>query len=273
MSNAPGRRHLSCWIENFVVADEEGAARGPQEGSRRRCPAYFKMAEPALILDWLELSSFMKDVRKSTAASHACARILATSTGRSRADIISDIKTVGHEALRLARVRADAAAMLVWRRVYALTIASVGSEACSFYLFADASPQWRGVETFCATIDVRVCDTFQRRLLPITALQRCMLDTIGKGIGLLWQLWLLVGPMYRDFRQCCRQVRGVTTDMGVERGICDLPNFSSDFFGCSTGISACPKGMRTINGSSQTPFPSQDGNISWTAFCRSAYLR
>ena len=54
-------------------------------------------------------------------------------------------------------------------------------------------------------------------------------DLNGKLFGLLWQIFLLVGPCFDRLRLFCDRVRGICTDMGTERLIANsrdvLPKF------------------------------------------------
>lgn len=63
-----------------------------------------------------------------------------------------------------------------------------------FYVHIDGSPQWRGLELLATSDDIHEGVSFARRLLPAVPLEREQLDTIGKTMSLLWQLWLLSGP-------------------------------------------------------------------------------
>ena len=85
------------------------------------------------------------------------------------------------------------------------------------YLFADASPEWRGLNMYAATTDI-FCDDYHRRLLmPVIALGLGNGDTVGKVAALLWQLWLLFGPRFDIMRQLLSRVRSITSDMGTEK--------------------------------------------------------
>ena len=186
------------------------------------------MKEPELVLEWLDLSQHLKDGKKVDTVADILLGILSRSTGVDKIDYTTVLKRVNRETLRLARVRADVLAMLLWRRFFTKMLND--PQPVSLYLFADASPQWRGVEIFCASFDFIAQGVFLRRMLPIIGLSRRHLDTRGKTLALCWQLWLVCGPHYETFRQCCRQVRSLTTDFGVEHLIVDAMNESRGFF-------------------------------------------
>ena len=92
-----------------------------------------------------------------------------------------------------------------------------------FFLYADASPQFRGAELWAVSVEVYEVDTgyIWRFLLPVLALNKGMLDGCGKLIALLFQLWLVSGPGFETVRWLCSRIYGVTTDMGVERRLVD----------------------------------------------------
>jgi len=187
------------------------------------------MCDPEVMLEWLEMSAMLKDIRRANEGAAIFARIFARKAGVAAADLLCQLDVINVETLRKCRCRADVAAMAVWRHVFDQVVRS-DMASVSIYLFADASPQWRGVEVFASSMDLHVNGVFERRLLPCIYLRRGLLDTVGKAVGLCWQIWLLVGPSYHNFRAFCRRVRSLTTDQGTERLICDIANFSKDFF-------------------------------------------
>jgi hypothetical protein len=63
----------------------------------------------------------------------------------------------------------------------------------NIYLFADASPQWRGLEMWAASMDIQDGQSIVRRLLPVLSLDRCQVDAVGKMTALLWQVFWCAG--------------------------------------------------------------------------------
>ena len=118
--------------------------------------------------------------------------------------------------------------MLLWRHVFRQTFAAESD--VSLYLYSDASPRWRGAEICVSSFDLRVNDTYERRIMPLAYLSRTLLNSMGKTAALCWQLWLVGGPTYSDFRRCARAVRSLTTDQGTERFMCDMRNVARDLF-------------------------------------------
>ena len=189
------------------------------------------MTDPQVVLDWLEASSFLKDSNKTAEAIPVFAQLLARKhPDIAASDLTHKLEQVHQHTLRRARVRLDFVCLLLCRQLYRQTLQNSSLEDISFHLFADASPQWRGAEIFCSSLDMRVGDLFQRRMLPLLQLHMELMDTLGKAVALMWQILLSVGPSFTAFRTFCRNVRSITTDLGVERLIVDLQNVSQEFF-------------------------------------------
>lgn len=147
-----------------------------------RVPAWAKqMLNVEVMVDWLEASSYLKDVRKNDEAACAYAKVLSRSVpGVTDADLTDGVEKPHHDALRLARVRLDWVCMQLGRQLFLQSLQAAGHNQCNIFLFADASPQWRGVEVFCASYDLMVSNVFQRRMLPIVGLNYDFLGVIGK---------------------------------------------------------------------------------------------
>jgi len=101
-----------------LVAAEADA----QPGIRR--PAWsIAMHDTELILDWLDSTSYIKQVKQAGLAADSFARIFARSSQLSRTQLTSDLQRVVACVLGRARVRLDAVAMLVWRRFWVQMLA------------------------------------------------------------------------------------------------------------------------------------------------------
>ena len=64
--------------------------------------------------------------------------------------------------------------------------------------------------------------------MPCLSLQPGLMDVFGKSLAMLFQIFLLAGPDPAHIRAFCSRVRSFTTDMGVERGIVEQPEFLFD---------------------------------------------
>lgn len=186
--------------------------------------------DPALVIEWLEASAFVRDINRIGEAAESFARIFARAAGTCSTKLLSNIRTIHTEVLRKSRVRMDLVAMLMFRRFWSSLVGTVGHERLSIYLYADASPQWRGLELYASSFEVFDGKVYQRRLLPMISLDRSFQDAAGKCLALLWQVFLVVGPSFEMVRLFCSRVRSITTDQGVERLLVDYPAFLGKFF-------------------------------------------
>jgi hypothetical protein len=179
-----------------------------------------------LLIDWVEATSHIMNLRRSFDAARSWARIFAGATGRSVGEVLVSLHSVPRETLRGARTRLDIVCMLLQRAWQA----SSGGQQSS-YLYCDASPQWRGAELLASSMDMwdaqaGVCS---HRLLPVVALDRGLFDARGKTFALLWQLWLECGGSWAPMLACCHRVCGFLSDLGVERSssTCLAPPFET----------------------------------------------
>lgn len=206
------------------------------------------MEDPELVLDWLDASQHIRNLRKVGFAAIPYARIIARSTGLAPEQLTSQIRYIGYETLRIARLRADMVAMLLFRKFWSQTMA-MAEGSTNVYIFCDASPTWRGVELWASSFDLFDGSRFLRRLFPVLALSPEMVDAIGKSLSLLWQIFLMAGPAVEMVRLFCGRVRAIITDMGVERKIGDMRDICEQLYG------ALSPGCRIQRASSQYMFP------------------
>jgi len=190
------------------------------------------MKDADLILDWLEASKFIKQVKQSWQALRAFAKIMSRNGPESVPEMMSKVEGVNRETLRKARVRLDCTVMLLSRLLFAQSTA--GRDLPFVYLFTDASPQWRGSELFATSWDwISFVDDdphFFRKLLPVVSLDRGHIDGYGKTLCILWQIALVVGPTWAAMKMALSRVRAIITDMGVERFIVNSEDCLDAFF-------------------------------------------
>ena len=104
-----------------------------------------------------------------------------------------------------------------------------------FYYMADASSAC-GYESFSVIENVVLLDSESAsdlqsdwRQAPTVFLGIGMLSLKHKVFAFLWAIWLEVGPNQSRMRWKCNQICGLTTDRGIEIGICDSPDVLPDF--------------------------------------------
>ena len=126
------------------------------------------------------------------------------------------LERVSTTTLVRSRSRLDVVAMMLhrllmaWYRMHEL----IEYTLPYFYLYFDASPQKRGIELFAMSYDCMVNNETFRRQFPHLALDRGMLDRIGKTLAVLWQIFLMFGPLWEQMRWFLSRVCGCTADMG-----------------------------------------------------------
>ena len=175
--------------------------------------------------------------RNGQSVSKGFAKLFARRGTQTRGQLYDSLEWVSTDCLRRSRVRLDCVCMNLFRLFWAtLIITSV-----DIYLFADGSPQWRGLELFAASMDLHIFGMgIIRKLLPCVSLPRWMASALSKCIAFLWQVFLMVGPSYSDVRNYCNRVRSITTDMGAERLMSGHGDVLIEFYECWLGIKLHP---------------------------------
>lgn len=235
VSTEPSAKRIRDWQGSHgEMAEPAPAPEAPVSTSAVvRRPRWSDMLSADLVLDWLAASFFVKSLRQTPAAANAFRKVvLRAGAGAHDLGKNDGEKTMSYETLRTSRVRADCLAMLVWRAFWASLLADGSCEQVDIYLFADSSPQWRGLEMFAASADFRDDNTnmIMRRLLPLVSLERCHMSAMGKTQSLLFQLWLIAGPSRSALRKYCERVRAVVSDFGTERHIVNSRDCMPGFF-------------------------------------------
>jgi hypothetical protein len=184
--------------------------------------------DPKLILEWIAASMDVKDIRKIGRAAKSFATIFARGCGIPKNVLLSNAPKVCPEVIRLGRVRADVVSMLLTRKMLQETL--LKSPHVNIFVYIDGSPQWRGLEMLATSIDIQDGQTITRRLLPLISLESYQFGALWKVAALLWQLFLVVGPLYSTMRLCLRRIRGVLTDFGTERKIADYTDLLGDWY-------------------------------------------
>lgn len=235
VADEPSKRQLSRLVRQSAAVVHEP---GPRQTAlvplaAELTPAsvgQWAMKSASLCLDWLAVSSHLKDIRSAPKVAEDFARIFARSGKVSEHQLLSCMETVSYGTLREARIRCDCASMLLWRRVWGHLMRTVPASSLHLYIYIDSSPQWRGLELLATSVDLFDGRVFVRRLLPVVSLERGQLDTLGKAMSLLWQLWLCFGPSFAAMRFVCSRVQAVCSDMGTESAIVNLPDALPAFF-------------------------------------------
>ena len=71
---------------------------------------------------------------------------------------------------------------------------------------------------------------FERRVFPLITIDKEMLDAVGKQLGFIWMVWLMVGPTLSLVYLFLSCIKGVCTDGGVEKWLPDCKDRVPAFF-------------------------------------------
>ena len=102
------RRHVGRSIQEVLPA---------AQGTPRNLGA-------SLMIDWLQASMHLKDIKKSDEVADCFARIFGHTDGVSQVELMGGLHKVGRDMLRKARVRFDVVCMLIMRAFFLCTVAS-----------------------------------------------------------------------------------------------------------------------------------------------------
>ena len=135
------------------------------------------------VIAFLRATSHLKDLRRMDAARKDYKNVLVKEN--CPAEYMHNDFT-NYEAMRKARCQLDVVCMNMWRSFFQ----TLDLDSTWFYIFCDASPQWKGTELFASSFDMLVYKgealvLFKRRLLPQICIARNMYSTLGKCVSLL----------------------------------------------------------------------------------------
>lgn len=192
------------------------------------------MLDVKMVLEWLDTSLEVKNIRHLNRASLKFASLFARANSLQVSTVLGALRPANFQVIRAARIRLDAVACNLFRALWDRLI----DDSISIYLYLDSSPQLRGEELFAVSFEVHDHSgniVWERRLAPLVALQRDFFDACGKALALIFIIFLLVGPSVRSIMRFCDCVRSITTDMGTERKLARFPCILEEFFGLMLG--------------------------------------
>lgn len=146
--------------------------------------------------------------------------------GATAGELSADLQRVCPEFLLRGGPRLDCVAMVLFRHLWRASARGANAAMPNLLLFADASPQRRGLELKASSFDMFYGTTFMHRLFPLVSLDKAFLDASGICLALLWHIFLLSAPPppFILFRLFCSRVRSLTTEQGTERLLADCPH-------------------------------------------------
>ena len=104
------------------------------------------------------------------------------------------------------------------------------------HLYSDASPV-TGVELQGMILDIMyIDDTLDPFVLPGVCLAHGAFGLFSKAFALLWALFLIIGPWEHGLSFVLGSIRSITTDMGGEIKLLDVPNILPAFLQFIRGV-------------------------------------
>ena len=233
LRSEPSKRHLARFSATVAqttgrdMAAVAAVCRIADAGAPRWANV---LHSPETVIAWMVATMHLKDLKHTAECSKAFATIFSQACGVEASSLMANLKQVHWELLRRARVRLDCTAMLLFRALWYDLMAGDAAQQTYVYLFTDASPQWRGLELFASSFDMMCEGRLLRKMLPMVSLRKEFMDSVGKCMAMLWQIFLMTGPTYGMVKAFCSRVRSITTDQGVERMLANFPCVLPDFF-------------------------------------------
>ena len=169
------------------------------------------MYDPELVILWIGATMHIKNVGKSANAAKGWARLFGYGM-KGQVSSGALLRALQHVSIRLLRdagIKLDCTAMVIFRSFFAALRASIDEHELHIYVYADASPQWRGLELLASSFECTTGDgKYYRRLFPLVSLSRDMVDAaaVGNALALTWKVVLSVGRlehMVRFFQGAC----------------------------------------------------------------------
>jgi hypothetical protein len=137
--------------------------------------------------------------------------------------------TPSRNQLKRGRLHLDATTMNMERRYFADLIENRPDSVSSMHLYSDASPV-SGTEVQGMVMDVvYITRLVCTMIMPGVALVSGMYGVFSKAFALLWSLFLWVGPWERGLNYMLSKIRSLTTDMGTEHRLTEVPNLVPGF--------------------------------------------
>ena len=185
----------------------------------------------ARVIEWLRCSMLLMAASNHKEGAKAYSVVWARNADVTSKHLMDRCEDISKDTVRRFRVRFDVVMMHLVR----VWIAGFQLAAANYYLYADGSPHWRGVELFAAVCDMFVGkgadgQFYKRLTLPLISIARCMYSAHGKCFALLWQICLIAAQTFQTMLNFCNRVRGITTDRGAERFIPSMPDILAIIF-------------------------------------------
>lgn len=132
-------------------------------------------------------------------------------------------------SLMQGRMHLDATHMLLDRRFFKDLLTNRPDDLVAAFVYSDGSPV-SGTELQGMVMDMIMRDrSIITRIMPGVALAYGAFGVMSKAFAFLWAIYLGIGPWEFGLTLFFTKVRGLTTDMGTELGLADVPNLIKGF--------------------------------------------
>ena len=183
---APSTKQLRSVLKNVQNLPHQPRPHNTLASHRIR--KHFKDAMPAeKIVDLIRASAELRQVKRMRHGTSAFARLFSKGGPETAEQMLARVGSTNREVIRAGRIRLDYVGNIAFRRY----LTTLDLDTISIQLYADASPQRRGLELFAASFDLFVGDEISRRFFPFVA-ATLGLSVEGKLMTLLWQIFLMV---------------------------------------------------------------------------------
>ena len=212
LTSAPSQFLIKKFLEHVGIEDPNVAQHRQSLLERERGNNVLGAIPARKMIKLVRATSNLRDMKKITITASHFASLFSDGGPETEEQMVERFGENNRETIRQGRVRLDYLAMLLFRRFLRMVM----GPSVDFQIFADSSPQRRGLELFSASFDMFYDGSFQRRYFPFVNASLGF-SANAKLCTLLWQIFLLVGPSFLALRAFCNQVRSIVTDMGAER--------------------------------------------------------
>ena len=133
------------------------------------------------VIQWLDASQHIKQLSHVNQAAKTFLSLVHDDGVEAADRLLTRLGKSNDRTLRRARVKADCLATIGVRRLWK----SLGPTEVCLNIFADGSPQWRGLELLASTVDLHTGPgCVERRLQPLVSLERCQLSSHRKAVAI-----------------------------------------------------------------------------------------
>ena len=169
------------------------------------------------LIDWLDMVREVKSLKRLEIALPKFAKVFCKRGPETEEEMMARLEPYCRNTLREGRIRLDHVAMNIHREFITSSLKTC-AHLVDVYVYIDGSTQWgRNLELLACSYDIVINNECTSRMCPLVTICKQMLDSVGKQIGFIWLMWLSAGPDFLVTQLFLSRIRGVCTDVGVEK--------------------------------------------------------